>query len=101
MDNFQVTATFGEESMVFDGSFMDKSVEGKINSVVEATFKSSLYDIKFHSGLSADITKGHLDAKVNFNGEEYTLLIEGTRSSLTIDINAIKHILIEAFVSRW
>lgn len=86
--------------MVLDGTFLDKSGEGKINSVLEAAFKSSLYDVKLNSGISADSTKAHLDAKVTFNGKDYTIMIEGTRSSLTIDINAFKHILVEAFVSK-
>lgn len=97
---FQVTGAYGEESLLFEGILLDETVPDKMHYVVEASFKSSGYDVSFHSGISAETTKAHVDAKITINGIDYTMLLEGTRTSLTLDVNALRHILISSYVSE-
>ncbi|XP_063589036.1 uncharacterized protein LOC134766188 isoform X1 [Penaeus indicus] len=95
----QVTGGFNEKEMALEGNFKDNSVAGKINTIVDGFFKTSDFDWKSNLGIYADKDKANVNFKINTDGNEYMAKFEGTRTSLLIESNFVKHILVNAQVT--
>ncbi|XP_037774248.1 uncharacterized protein LOC119570670, partial [Penaeus monodon] len=85
--------------MALEGNFKDNSVAGKINTIVDGFFKTSDFDWKSNLGIYADEDKANVNFKINSDRNEYMAKFEGTRTSLLIESNFVKHILVNAHVT--
>lgn len=95
----QIITKIRDETILLEGTLKDNSSQGKINAVVEGIGRSSVYEIKSTIGFSADKEKAAVDMKTVINGIDYTAKLEGSSSAIMIDINIIKHILLNAYVT--
>lgn len=95
----QVIGGINEKEMVLEGSFKDNSVAGKINTIIDGFFKTSDFDWKSNLGIYADKDKANVNFKINADGNEYMAKFEGTRTSLLVESNFVKHILVDAHVT--
>nr|XP_027221161.1 uncharacterized protein LOC113813390 [Penaeus vannamei] len=72
---------------------------GKVNTIVDGFFKTSDFDWKSNLGIYADKDKANVNFKINADGNEYMAKFEGTRTSLLVESNFVKHILVDAHVT--
>nr|XP_027221166.1 uncharacterized protein LOC113813394 [Penaeus vannamei] len=85
--------------MALEGNFKDNSMAGKVNTIVDGFFKTSDFDWKSNLGIYADKDKANVNFKINADGNEYMAKFEGTRTSLLVESNFAKHILVDAHVT--
>lgn len=88
-----------EETWVLEGSLKDNSLTGKFNALVDASYKTPWNEVTLSSNVYADRENAKVDFSTNFYGQQFTLKIEGTRTSIIVDANIYKHILLNAYVS--
>lgn len=64
------------------------------------SFRSPTRYISFNSDISADDVKATADVRVTVDGRDYTLTIEGSHTSIFVDINALQHVVLNAYVRK-
>jgi len=94
-----VSGGFNEKEMALEGNFKDNSMAGKVNTIVDGFFKTSDFDWRSNLGIYADKDKANVNFKINADGNEYMAKFEGTRTSLLVESNFAKHILVDAHVN--
>ncbi|CAL4079365.1 unnamed protein product, partial [Meganyctiphanes norvegica] len=97
--NVKVITDINSNMKVLEGTLENKSEIGKFDVVFDGSYKCNANDVKITSTIFADKTKANLHSTVDYNGQAYTFVFEGTRSSLLIDANIIRHIVLNADVS--
>ncbi|XP_068221439.1 uncharacterized protein [Palaemon carinicauda] len=94
----QLITKIQDETCLLEGTFENKSTRGKIDVNLSGLYKYSGCDISTNFGIYADTNKATVDMITKVNGRDYTAKIEGSTSSLMIDVNIIKHILLNTQV---
>ncbi|XP_064104223.1 uncharacterized protein LOC135214035 [Macrobrachium nipponense] len=95
----QLITKIGDETCMLEGAFENKSTSGKINAILSGICKCSGYDINTNFGIYADTQKASVDMTTKVNGRDYTAKIEGSSSSLLIDVDIIKHVVLNTQVT--
>ncbi|KAK7070069.1 hypothetical protein SK128_004352 [Halocaridina rubra] len=95
----QIIMKMNDETCIVEGTFKNSSTNGKMDAVLEGMCKCSLLEAKSTITINADKDKGLVDMKTNINNRDYTARLEGTRTSLLVDINIIKHLFFNAYTT--
>ncbi|XP_064121465.1 uncharacterized protein LOC135225850 [Macrobrachium nipponense] len=96
----EVNAVIKGKTYMFEGKLQDNSVRGKFNVIADASIVAPSLDIKGTLGIYADSEKANTNLHILANGQNYGLKLEGTKSSVLIEANVIRHILLNAYVSE-
>nr|AHJ78589.1 dLp/HDL-BGBP precursor [Astacus leptodactylus] len=87
------------DTVSLEGSVQDNSHAGKFNVLMDGSFKCPGHTSTFSSGIFADSEKANVDLNTDINGRKYTMKIEGTRTSILVDANICRHVLLDAHIT--
>lgn len=85
--------------VIAKASLRDNSGPAKFDIKAEGTFEMMGTDVALTSVVYGDPQQAKVDLQTKYNTKEYGMLLEATRSSLRIDANVVKHIVVNANVS--
>nr|XP_045624060.1 uncharacterized protein LOC123774022 [Procambarus clarkii] len=100
--NAKVTGNINDietNTVSLEGSVRDNSVPGKFNVLMDGSFKCPSHTSKLSSGIFADSEKANVDLNTDINGRKYTMKIESTRTSILVDANIGRHVLLDAYIT--
>ncbi|XP_063615204.1 uncharacterized protein LOC134788259, partial [Penaeus indicus] len=96
---FQVNGAINGKNYGLEATLENNSVPGKINGLLDGKVTTPQHNAVIHLGVYADKDKAHGDFKSTVDGKEYSVMVETTRTSVVVDANIIRHILINAQIA--
>ncbi|KAK3861716.1 hypothetical protein Pcinc_032352 [Petrolisthes cinctipes] len=103
----------GKDVVMLEGSLLNNnSTPGEINTKVDFSLRSPIKTLQFNdfslrspiktlqfnTEIFGDSEKAKLQMTSNLDGQNYQMVMEGTRTSLFVDTNLYKHILVNAYI---